>query len=151
MGRRERAVILEKKVGKVYFANQKSDHVRIFAQELFPEKLREAEESRSLLLLPEVGTFDLGDLNPAFFDLHILREQEDEGWYRSVNPKVNLIVETESEESTKKESWLKLLSAPFYQPSFERGLRKVKIVGKAFGVNKVSYEYNCPLYTVPFL
>ena len=123
---------------KSRFANRESDHARIFTQELFPEKLREAEDSRSLLLLPEVGTFDLGDLNAAFFDLHILREQEDEGWYRSHNPGVNLIVETEAEESSRKETWLKLLSAPFYQPSFERGLRKVKIVGKAFGVNKVN-------------
>ena len=58
--------------------------------------------------------------------------KEDEGWYSSFNGK--LIVEREVAAEDK----LKLISAPGYHPSFKRGLHKIRILKRDFGVNKVN-------------
>ena len=57
--------------------------------------------------------------------------KEDEGWFSSFNGK--LIVEREVAEDK-----LKLISAPGYHPSFKRGLHKIRILKRDFGVNKVN-------------
>ena len=62
--------------------------------------------------------------------------KEDESWYSSFNGK--LIVERE----VASEDRLKLISAPGYHPSFKKGLHKIKILKRDFGVNKV---IKCPL------
>lgn len=68
-------------------------------------------------------------LGEDFFDAHILR-RHGEGWFRSANEKLPLIVEKEGQE-------LKLVSGPGYHPSFKKGLYRARIIKSAFGVNEV--------------
>lgn len=63
-----------------------------------------------------------------------MKEQSDEGWFQSINSNLNLIVERDSNH-------LKLLSGPNYAPSFQKGLRRIRILSASFGVNKAFQQY----------
>ena len=105
-------------------------------KDCFPEKLERAERERLSICLPDLNSLneELDSLDSDFFDLHILQEQSDEGWFRSRNRKLSLIVESESGGEQ-----LKLLSGPGYQASFSQGIYKVKVLQSIFGVNKVKW------------
>ena len=57
-------------------------------QEQHPEKLEVACQDKLVVCLPDASSVrtDLGGLDSDFFDLHILREKVEEGWYSSINP-----------------------------------------------------------------
>ena len=56
-----------------------------------------------VICLPDVSSLrsDLGCLDTDFYDLHILREKADEGWFSSSNPSLPLIVELQQENQLK--------------------------------------------------
>ena len=64
-------------------------------QEQHPEKLEVACQDKLVVCLPDASSVrtDLGGLDSDFFDLHILREKVEEGWYSSINPSLPLIAE----------------------------------------------------------
>ena len=100
---------------------------------MFPQKLQQAQDECLTICLPDIRSIqDDVNLDSEFFDLHILREQVDEGWYKSSNPKLPLIVELVEDKNK-----LKLLSAPNYHPSFQNGLYYVTISDVILGTNKV--------------
>ena len=100
---------------------------------MFPQKLQQAQDQCLTICLPDIRSIqDDVNLDTEFFDLHILREQVDEGWYKSSNPKLPLIVELVEDKNK-----LKLLSAPNYHPSFQKGLYYVTISDVILGTNKV--------------
>ena len=113
------------------------------AQERFPEKLRQAEDSCCTLCLPHDREEEdqerlLRRLPEEFFAAHVLREQSDEGWFRcGLASLPSLIVERSVLPAPQGRVVLKLLSAPGYHPSFKRGLHSATINRVAFGVNKV--------------
>ena len=48
------------------------------------EKFVEAERDCLTICLPDIGSVrDDIDIDEQFFDLHILKQQKDEGWFRS--------------------------------------------------------------------
>ena len=101
---------------------------------MFPQKLQRAQDKCLTICLPDIRSIqDDVNLDSEFFDLHILREQVDEGWFQSSNPKLPLIVEL-AEDKNK----LKLLSAPNYHPSFQKGLYYATISDVILGTNQVS-------------
>ena len=101
---------------------------------MFPQKLQRAQDQCLTICLPDIRSIQCDvNLDSEFFDLHILREQVDEGWFQSSNPKLPLIVELVEEKNK-----LKLLSAPNYHPSFQKGLYYVTISDVILGANQVT-------------
>ena len=78
-------------------------------QEQHPDKLEVACQDKLVVCLPEASSVrtDLGGLDSDFFDLHILREKVEEGWYSSINPSLPLIAELQES------NLLKLFSGNF--------------------------------------
>jgi hypothetical protein len=94
--------------------------------------LERAQDQCLTICLPDIRSIqDDLILDSEFFDLHILREQVDEGWYQCCNPNLPLIVELEGKNR------LKLLSAPNYHPSFQKGLYYTTISDVILGANQV--------------
>ena len=103
-------------------------------QESYPEKFAKAEQECLVICLPDTRSLKKDVLlDDFFFDHHILK-LHDEGWYRGTNPNSPLIVERQGDI-------LKLVSGPDYQPSFQRGLYKVKINQVVHTINKKFCQY----------
>ena len=77
------------------FLSYESINLNFIFQEQHPEKLEVACQDKLVVCLPEASSVrtDLGGLDSDFFDLHILREKVEEGWYSSINPSLPLIAE----------------------------------------------------------
>ena len=102
---------------------------------MFPHKLERAQREYLSICLPDIRSIrDDLIFDGDFFDLHILREQTDEGWYHSCNPHLPLIAELEGKTR------LKLLSAPNYHPSFQKGLYYSTVSDVVFGINQVLHH-----------
>jgi hypothetical protein len=59
-------------------------HLKYFVfQENFLEKFLEAERECCTICFPDIRNFrEDVDVDEEFFDLHILKQQKDEGWFR---------------------------------------------------------------------
>ena len=119
----------------------------VVLQQSYPEKLSAAEDECLIICLPDFNSIrnDLDSLDSDFFDLHILREKPDEGWFGCFNPKLPLIIEIQNENQ------IKLVSGPDYQPSFSRGLYASLITDIVFGVNANFCQYKMFLLDRPIV